>query len=479
MDQNQNIVLIQPGSIKGKTGELQSWISQFGQHFNLVLNRVLGNDQKIIQLADDQVKDLKELKDKSIVVFLLHELFIQDQGYLEFLNKISGSLGSPDTEFNESCLNAMKINLSGYEYKMLPEKIKFCMSYDMYMEGEQDGEIRLVSTTDKEYWPRLLDLVMDIRSVISKDTGTTRQAPIYIASPADDERQNWYRLRRELIGYGYKIFPDIDLHYPPADLKSYVQRCVDKSFLSIHILGNDYGKPYADTDKSLTELQFEYVTEYINTVHQDPDLEKQSHLQRIVWIQVRNGNVDEKQADLIDRVKRDIEKLHRTEIVQVPIELLKTLILNKLHESESKITEDAKVKKEGRKLVYLIHEKSDDEAVRALESRIQADGWETTRIPFGKDQENLLGLHKACLKECDGAVINYSGSSRSWLISKIRDLQKAPGLGRSNPMLVQGVVIRGKDRAEDVAFPPGMVIIRDKDPEKHLDPILVKLKESK
>ena len=200
-------------------------------------------------------------------------------------------------------------------------------------------------------------------------------------------------------------------------------------------------------------------------------------MQRLIWIPPEATNVDEKQEELIQQVNRDIEKLHRTEIVQTPIELLKTLVLNKLQESEIKELESSKVREDGKKLVYLIHDKSDEGSIEALNKEIQSSGLETAKIPYGSDQESLLGLHKAFLKECDGAIIQYCGNSRSWLMSKVKDLQKAPGLGRRNPMLVQGVVIKGKDNAEDIAFPSNMVIIRDKDPEKHLDPILKKLNE--
>ena len=479
MDQNPSIILVQPGSKKTIPEDLKSWMSGFVKHFTLVLNRVLGGEQKIISLTEENNRDLKIVKENSITVFLLHDRFIQDKGYLDFLNKVADALGSRAVEAIDSCTNSMKINLSGYNYDLLPDQIKSCMGYDLYQEGEQTDTNNLVSTKDTEYWPRLLDLVMDIRLIISKDKKTHDQNPIYLATVTDDEKHNRYHLRRELIGYGYKTLPDIDLHLSPADLKSYVQRCVDISFMSIHILGNEYGMAYADTEKSLPELQFDYVTEYIDTINSDPDLESQSQLQRLIWIPVQSGNVDEKQDELIQQLKRDIEKLHRTEIVQVPIELLKTLVLNRLHESEIKKTESTKVKKDGKKLVYLIHEKGDDDQVTALDREIRSGDVETTRLPFESDQESLLGLHKAFLKECDGAVIHYSGHSRSWLMSKVKDLQKAPGLGRGVPMLAQGVVIRGEDQAEDVTFPPDMFIIRDKEPEKHLDPILKKLKEAK
>lgn len=479
MDQNPNIVLVQPGSKNLLTDDLQSWMSHFSKHFNLVLNRVLGSEQKIIQITEENIKDLKVLKENCTIVFLVHSKSVQDKGYQDFLSKVAGSIGSPEADASESCWNSMKINLSKYEYNQLPDRIKFCMGYDLYREGEQEGTTQLVSAEDKDYWPRLLDLVMDIKLIRLRDSATVEQVPIYLASSASDEKLNWYQLRRELMGFGYKILPDVDLHYSTGDLKSYVQRCVDKSYLSIHILGNEYGKEYAGSGKSLPDLQFQYVTEYIDTIHSDPDLENQSNLQRLIWIPLETTNMDEKQEELIQQVKRDIEKLHRTEIVQVPIELLKTLVLNKLQESESKKLESSKVKKDGKKLVYLIHEKSDEGSIEVLSKGIQASGFETTKIPFGSDQESLLGLHKAFLAECDGAIIQYSGNSRSWLMSKVKDLQKAPGLGRRNPMLVQSVVIKGNDKAEDVVFPPNMVIIRDKDPEKHLDLILKKLNESK
>jgi hypothetical protein len=479
MDQNQNIVLVQPGSKKHLTDELQAWMSHFSNHFNLVFNRVLGSGYKIIPITEENTKDINIIREDCMVIFLMHEKFLQDKGYREFLNKTAGLIGSPDVNTIESCLNSMKINLSGYDYNQLPDQVKFCMGYDMYLEGEPQGTTQLVSPEDKDYWPVLLDLVMDIKHIRSTVTSAMKQVSIYLATCTADQKKQWYQLRRELMGYGYKIYPDIDLHNPPDELKSYVQRCVDKSYLSIHILGNKYGKTYADTGKNLTELQFQFVTEYINTIHNDPDLDSHSNLQRLIWIPPETTDRDEKQEELIQQLKRDIEKLHRTEIIQAPIELLKTLVLNKIQESESRKSESLKVKKDGKKVIYLIHDKSGESSIEDLEKVIQAGGLETTKIPYGSDQESLLGLHKTCLKECDGALIRYSGISRAWLMSKVKDLQKAPGLGRSTPMLLQGVVIQGKDTAENVAFPSNMLVIRDKELKKQLDPMLKKLKESK
>ena len=201
MDQNPNIVLVQPGSKKLLTEELQSWMSLFGKHLNLVLNRVIGSEQKIIQITEDNAKDLNVLRENCIIVILIHEKFVQDKDYLDFMSKVAGSIGSSDADETESCWNSLKINLSGYEYNLLPDRIKFCMGYDLYREGEQEKTTQLVSTEDKEYWPRLLDLVMDIKLIRSKDTTSLDQVPIYLASPGIDEKYNWYQLRRELMGF--------------------------------------------------------------------------------------------------------------------------------------------------------------------------------------------------------------------------------------------------------------------------------------
>jgi len=343
MDQNLNIVLVRPGLKKGLPDDLQNWIEHFIRHFNLVLSRVLGSAQKIILLSDENSQELKTVKENDIFVFVLHDFCLKDKNHQDLLKKIAALMGSPDADTTESCRNSLKINLSDYDLRQLHDKIKPCMGYDLYRKGEKEASVQLISKSDKEYWPRLLDLVMDIRGIKLRHDKEAKEVPIFLSITAEDEKHNWYQLRRELMGFGYKIFPDVDLHFTIQNLKSYVQRCVDKSLLSIHLLGNEYGNLYSGSDKSLPELQFQYVTEYINTIQGDPDLESHSLLQRVIWIPPVSEIKDEKQEEFIQQVKRDIEKLHRTEIVQAPIEILKTLVLNKLQEIEGKKKDEFKI----------------------------------------------------------------------------------------------------------------------------------------
>jgi len=47
--------------------------------------------------------------------------------------------------------------------------------------------------------------------------------------------------------------------------------------------------------------------------------------------------------------------------------------------------------------------------------------------------------HKESLLLCDAVVIFYGNASEGWLRTKLRDLQKIAGYGRTRPMLAQAI----------------------------------------
>jgi hypothetical protein len=66
-------------------------------------------------------------------------------------------------------------------------------------------------------------------------------------------------------------------------------------------------------------------------------------------------------------------------------------------------------------------------------------GFEVTLPLFEGDEAEVREDHKESLLICDAVVIFYGNSSEGWLRTKLRDLQKIPGYGRTKPMLAQAI----------------------------------------
>ena len=57
------------------------------------------------------------------------------------------------------------------------------------------------------------------------------------------------------------------------------------------------------------------------------------------------------------------------------------------------------------------------------------------------DEEEAGRFHRATLSACDGVVVYFGDVRRSWVETRLRDLLKAPGFGRSAPFAAKAVYI--------------------------------------
>ena len=282
---------------------------------------------------------------------------------------------------------------------------------------------------------------------------------VYLAQSSADMFRNREILKRELVEQGYDVVPVADLSNHASELKSHIQKLVDSSILAIHLLGNEYGEIVNDTGLSMAEMQVLYAGEYLEALENDP-VHASKSVSRLIWIDPEFSPRNQNQEDFINRLKKDLEHLHRTEIIQVPVEAFKTLVINKLKnwkkESGPAPAGDGK---EG--FLYLVHSPDDQNEVVKISEGLQKEGCTTRMLDYDGDQAMLLNDHKQCLKECTGAVVYYGSPNQSWLGSKVLDLLKAPGLGRTSPLQTRLVVAAKKDLLEGYSPPEGITLIRD------------------
>jgi len=474
----QKICLIRP-TIKDLVDKgLESWCSEFSINVQHLLSRVSSGKINVTTISEKELEKSDKWKDAGGFIFLLNASFLKNKEYAAFLKKLSDKISKPGKE--DSATNIFKVNLSAYDNQALPDQLLQARAYVFYIQKGDQPSGEILNPGEGEYWPFMLDLAVDVQHQLEsvQDPGKKpiETVKVFLAQTNPSQIIKRDLLRRELAAYGYKILPDMDLNFTPKELKSYIQRCADQSVLAIHIFGDEYGPNYPEAEKNIVELQFDFVTDYINAILSDKDLANQSKLERLIWMPPEISPSDEKQEQLINQLRRDIEKLHKTEIIQVPIELFKTIVVNKLKESLAAPESKSERKPGGKKSVYLIHDKSDEETAGIVEKEISSKGFEINKMNFDNGKASLFHLHKEYLIGCDAALVLYKGTSRSWLMSKMKDLLKAPGLGRYEPMKARGIVISGKDLAEDVKFPSEITVIREKDPVKNLKPFLDKLK---
>jgi hypothetical protein len=170
----------------------------------------------------------------------------------------------------------------------------------------------------------------------------------------------------------------------------------------------------------------------------------------VVWLHEETQDLIEDEFLYIEKFKRDKQALNGAEIVQVPTEKLKNIILSRLEGSESN---DLGISSDSGKAVpsvYVIVEQEDLLAFSEVRSKLEYKDLKIITMDFGQEQLEVFRNHRKCLATCDSVVIFHTRNNFKWLKMKLLDLKKAPGYGRKYPFKVKGVYLMNDSMLDKV-----------------------------
>jgi hypothetical protein len=470
MEPANKIVLLSPGTDNLQSGPNLAWLEQFGANLDLVLKRYTDESLRIISPESKEAADL--LAKPVFLILMMHMSYGSSGKLMKFLEKIA-------EENRDTIVKLLRVDTSPEIAEKTPELFANAPSIELFDSHEETNPSQWFGQEATVYWSRLLDLAAEVSSPVEPAADPAKGDAgniIYLAQTSADMGMNRNILKRELIEHGFRVMPGADLKIHKTDLKSQVQNMVDQSRLAIHLLGNAYGKPMKESAQSLAEVQIRYITEYLKAIENDSAHTKKK-LNRLIWIDPEFNPVDSQQEELINQLKRNIENLHRTEIIQTPIELFKTLIITRLRQKESDVYFTDMPEESSGKFIYLIHALDDQDEAAELAKGLSKGGLTTGMLDYSKDQRNLLNDHKAFLQACDGAIVYYGNSNRPWLQSKVMDLLKAPGLGRTHSLESRQILAGRMDALEDFSMPDAISITREPDISRAVTQLMKNLKQ--
>jgi hypothetical protein len=117
----------------------------------------------------------------------------------------------------------------------------------------------------------------------------------------------------------------------------------------------------------------------------------------------------------------------------------KTVIQDRLTAVPARL-EEGVVATETRR-VYLICDDRDLDAIGPLYDSLFDGGYEVVLPAFEGDEAEVRQSHQANLCDCDAVLIYYGSGNDLWQQTKLRDLQKAAGYGRTKPMLAKAIYV--------------------------------------
>ncbi len=471
-----DICLILPEKEDKLDKKLSSWINLFRKNLNTILKRNLKRDLQFRVLVPDAKSGISFLEESAVSVIFMDGSFTGSTNFIKLLDALNEKIDSKkELQIQEGRITKLAISGSGQE--LASTYLKYIPAAEFFSTDDEKGE-SLLDIDSIYYWSRLLDISTGMQKIIIEGTDPSKteseeRALIFLANTTEDQDLNRELLRREFLQHGHLVEPDIDLRFLPGDPGAYLQSILKKAKVAVHIFGNDYGKIFGDSKVSLPEYQMDLVSAFIDNLEKE-NASEEENLIRLIWISPEIAPVDEKQIAFLSQVRQNIEKLQRTEIIQAPVELFKSIILKRLRQFRVTKDKPAAVFLADRKTVYIIHDKRDEAESVELMEKFTAAGMNAVMIDFHEGQANLINKHKENLVRCDATLIVYGHTNRFWLSSKVKDLLKAPGFGRENPLVAKGLLVSGEDDLKGMSLPDDLIMVNKKEA---LKPFIEKLKQ--
>lgn len=425
----------------------KGWIDLLHERLEIRLAQLLGTppniwrDKKLRGYDQFEETLVIELSRTAIFVSIVSPRYVASDSCRDEVEFIAGETKRRDLGDKRCVFKIVKTYVPLTDH---PLCLRDLLGYEFYERNEASGrvyefdaEISAQGEKDKRYWNKFEDLAWDIHELV-KLFDTQDQTPfkssgatIYLAETTSDLAEQRDKVRRELTQYGHTVLPNKALPLEASAFQTAVRDYLRSSQLSVHLIGEHYGLiPEKETERSIVRLQQELAVERGDD----------AHFSRLIWMPPGLEPKDDRQKRFVVDLQTSFSSHNGSELLQVKLEDLKTIIQSKLAPKPKPTVVEPKT---GTVRVYLICDPTDVEAADPLRNFLLDQGYETT-LPLldGSDAE-VFEDHKENLLLCDAVLIFQGQASEAWLRMKLRELRKLPGYGRTAPLLDTAVYIGG------------------------------------
>jgi hypothetical protein len=458
----------------------EGWISEFHRTLEIRLAQLRGEKPKIWRDLKLQGNDffadtiVEQFPKVALLVSVLSPRYVRSEWCIRELREFwrvaeqHGGVRVADKS------RVFKVVKTPVPLDLHPTEVQGLLGYEFYQFDRSGRPVefgRLFgSEAERQYWSKLNDVAYDIYQLlenlerqVAAEVGDSlklnglaegegeramrstspvgaiaTKPPIYLAETTFDLTDERDKIRRELQQRGHLVLPDQALPpYNPA-FEQLVQENLERCRLSIHLIGSRYGIVPEGADRSLVELQHELAIAHSQN---HPDF------MRMLWMPVGLTPQEPRQEALLGRLQDDAE------LLQTSLEELKTLIQDRLNPRPQVPSGEKEDRSEDDLLrVYLICDQRDEEAIAPLDDFLYDQGFEVIRPLFDDDETQVRQDHLDTLQVCDAVMIYYGSGNEKWLRTKLGDLRKIAGYGRSRPMLAKAVYVTQPETTQKQQF---------------------------
>jgi hypothetical protein len=429
-------------------GETKGWVDLLVERLPRLVSNNLGYQPRIWR--DERSLTGNALLTAAIEEGLAHSLlfipilsprYVQSVWCRRELDTFSATPSPPGVAAHRSRIfkvikSPLLFNLGEKEPPLLRELIGYPF-YEMESDMPVEFGPEVHPNKDPRYWGALRRLAWDISNMLValKDGATSTATPdsaadgngtkdstkyVYLAEATSDLTQERELVRDELRHRGYEVLPDQKLPIEEGkQTEAAVRAALERSILSVHLIGMRYGSTPEDDPRSVVCIQEALAAQ---RCVDNPAFS------RLLWMPQRVEISDERQKTFVVQLQDRISA--GAELLQTSIEDLKAQILQELNPpAKSQVQRGPRPKI---KQVYLICESRDRSLVRPIKDYLFDQKLEVITRLDGDEGGTLMDYHRKNLRECDAALVYFGNGDEPWVRRNLEDLEKAYGYGREN-----------------------------------------------
>jgi hypothetical protein len=443
------------GSESNATAE---WTLKFCDYLSVLINRLY--DKKPVIMLHDDLRVRQSMLGESfhqiisgtaVIVMIISPEYLRSSTYLRELDDIYKTVYR-DKDESGNKHRIFKVLM----YPVVPEEQPACLkeepSYNFFDINRYNKkaiayDLSSKSGPDNKFWSKLVDLAYDIADTLVDLSGDKKEMlpgkdrpGVFLAETSFDQADNRDMLRRELQHFGFRVLPLMPIPDDSEHAKSIIENSLQQSVMAVHLLGAWYGDFIKNSKYSFIDFQIKTVKEYLSARTNQPSPNQ------LIYIPNDIKPTDQRQALYLKRLKRD-EAQHRTEIIETPFEVFKTILNLRLNELINPTIIPAAEKNK----LYVIYEKENKERIDHFLDQIRTKGYDILES-HGENGDFPLTRHINNLLIADAVLIYKGECPMDWLNSKIRDLVKAPGYGKSKPFRAIEIISKQKTADKSLLF---------------------------
>lgn len=446
---------------------LKGWVSNFHKFLSTLLSQISREVPEIVMVSEPQF-DTVDLSEAAVTILVSTKSLMENTTFIERLNSYAQELKASDSFVSEGIARIFKVHKSPFNEDNYLPSIEDVISYDFYMIDPLSGEAQefkrfFGSEAERSYWMKLVDMAYDIHQLFTKNGLQTpepeveeypRDKTVYLASTGVDMVIQRDIIKRELIRHGYKVLPQHTLSKEVGQLEYMVSDDLSKCRLSIHLIGEDYGYKPKGSEISVVDIQNRIASNHTYEMSEyNATAEEKKPFSRLIWVSPDLKNVTERQKIFIEDLKSDAASLDEAEVLQIPLQELKSIIREELMTGGrfKRVKRDIAGLEEHNsqsKIIYLIQDKSDINNAKPLKDFLEHNGYKVVYPSYSGDLVDIRYIHQENLRRCDGSIIFFGNAKEAWIKTKLQDLLKAPGFGREKKLQAKAVYFHGQKDVE-------------------------------